>query len=266
MDLSVEGGPAPLPREHGGWAMLITPPVVAAVAAGPDLLGLLATAGWICAYCLRGPVEVLRGTGASGRAGMARAVPQVARLWLLIFGGLATALLGPVVILRPQALLLLAAAAILLGLVQLLANRGLTRSVPAGLLAVAGLMLGGPLYYAARDGLVPAEGWSVALACGAFFGGSVFRVKTLARERRSGGFRWVSAAVNLGLAAGALLLAATGHTGRLTAAALVPPAAWAAYGSLRAGNPLSLGTIGKGEIVLTILFALILMAGLRMQA
>lgn len=242
--------------------MLITPPVVALVAAGPDPLGLLAIAGWFFAYCLRGPVEALRGAGASGKAGMARCTPAVARLWLLIFGGLAVSLLGPVMIFRPAALALMGGAFVLLLVVQWLADRGRTRSITAGLLATAGLMVGGPLYYLAALGEVTTEAWALALACGAFFGGSVFRVKTLARERRSVAFRLLSVLLHLGAVAAGAAAAAAGLVSWFLPTALLAPALWAVWGALRAGEAVNLMAIGKGEQRLTILFGLLLMIAL----
>ncbi len=253
---------APLPREHGAWAMLITPPVVALVTAGPDLLGVLAILGWFFAYCARGPIEVLRGAGASGKAGMARSSPETARLWLLIFAGLGVTLLGPVVIFYPVTLALLLSAAVLLLVVQWLADHGHTRSVAAGLLAAAGLMLGGPLYYLAATGQVGVEGWTLALAAGAFFGGSIFRVKTLARERKSTGFRAISVALHLGALAAGCAAAATGLVTWWVPGALLLPAAWAVYGAMRAGEAVNLAVIGQGEQRLTILFGVLLMVAL----
>lgn len=263
MHFTLRYGPAPLPREHGGWAMLLTPPVIALVAAGPSLLGLMAMLGWFAAYCTRAPIEVLRGTSASGRAGLPQSTPEVARLWLLLFGLLTVSLLGPVIYLRPGLLPLLLGAAGILGVVQALADRGYTRSITAGLLASAGLMAGGPLYYMAATGEVSAGGWALAAAGTAFFGGSVFRVKTLARERRSGSFRLISVAVHVGALAGAAVAAAAGLVSPLVAAALLLPAGWAVYGATRAGEPVNLMVIGKGEQWLTIIFGLILMVALR---
>ncbi|HYF94172.1 MAG TPA: YwiC-like family protein [Symbiobacteriaceae bacterium] len=263
MSKLIEPGRPPLPREHGAWAMLLTPPAVALLGAGLHILGLLAAFGWIAAYCLRGPVEALRGMAPTGRAGLAQAAPEVARFWLLAFGLLAMLLLAPVVYMRPVTALLLMAALVLLGAVFVLAERGQTRSFAAGALAIAGLMLGGPLYYIAAYGAAGARGWALALASAAFFIGSIFRVKTLARERRSAWFRCLS----LGFHAAVVLLAAgaawLGHTSWLTAASLLPPLIWAAYGAARAGEAVNLAVVGKGEQWLTIAFGLLLAGALR---
>lgn len=263
MLLDLHPGRPPLPKEHGGWAMMLTPPIVAVLGAGPDMSGLLAVFGWAVAYCLRGPVEVLRGEAPTGRAGMTQASPAVARFWLLVFGLAAAALLGPVVVLRPQVLLpLVGALAALLGVLAL-AHRGQTRSFLAGALASAGLMVGGPLYYVAADGAAGVQGWTLGLACGAFFVGSIFRVKTLARERRSAGFRVLSVLFHaiVGLLAGAA--AWLGYVSWLTALALVPALGWSVYCAVRAGAPVSLLVVGKGEQWLTIAFGVLLAAGLR---
>jgi len=263
MELTMSTGRPPLPREHGGWAMLLTPPVVALVAAGPDPLGLMAVLGWICAYCLRGPVEALRGTAPTGRAGLVQTAPAVARFWALIFGLVAILLLAPVVVRRPLSLAVLAAALVTLVVVLLLAERGKTRSITAGVLAVAGLMAGGPLYYVAVHGAVTREGWVLALACGAFFAGSVFRVKTLARERRSGSFRTLSVAVHAVAVAGFVAAVPLAGISPLVPLALAPALVWSVYGALRAGPAVNLAVIGKGEQWLTIIFGVLLMIALR---
>lgn len=246
--------------------MLLTPPLAALVVEGADPWGLLAMAGWFAAYCLRGPVEVLLGRGASGRAGMAQADAPVARTWLLLFGGLAYALMGSLVLARPRALPLLAGAGALLGLVYRLAGRGEGRSLWAGLLAVAGLTAGGPLYYLAAAGSIPRAAWVLIYGCFAFFGGSVFRVKTVARERRHARFRYLSVALHLALLAGAAVAARLGWAPALLAVALTPPLLVAAYGAWRGGSgpATSLGRVGRIEMGLTLLFAILLVRGLRL--
>ncbi len=255
-------GRPPLPREHGAWAMLVTPPLAGMLALGPEglSLGLPTMAGWFLAYTARGPVEVLAGRGASGRAGMAQAEPAVARFWLLLLALLSAACLLPVALQRPATLMLLTGAALILGAVYWLAAHGETRSLPAGLLAVAGLTAGGPLYYLAATGSVGPDGWALAYGCFAFFGGSVFRVKALARERRSARFRWLSVAIHAALALGALPVA-----GPLLALSLTPSTLWALHGALRGGHgpAANLGAVGKAEIWQTILFALLLIISLR---
>ncbi|HYG58760.1 MAG TPA: YwiC-like family protein [Symbiobacteriaceae bacterium] len=261
--MEIAYGRPPLPREHGGWAMLLTPPAVALLARGPDWLGLAAVLGWVVAYCLRGPVEVLLGQSPTGRAGMLQAEPAVARFWLLALGALATVLLVPVMWIHPAVVALLLGAAAVLGLVLLLAARGATRSILAGFLATAGLMAGGPLYYVAADGQVGRDGWTLALACLAFFAGSIFRVKTLARERRSASFRLLSVGLHLSAVVGAGAAVMRLGLSTLVPVSLLAPLVWAVYGALRAGNAVSLAVIGKGEQWLTITFGLLLAAALR---
>lgn len=238
--------------------MLITPPVIALAAAGPSLLGIVTILGWFTAYSVRGPFEVLNGCGASGRAGMPRSTPEVARFWLLVLGAAALLLLLPVVLIQPMSLALLGLSALLLGLLHMLAARGQTRSVGAGLLGAFGLMAGAPLYYLAATGQVGSEGWVVALACGAFFAGSVFRVKALVRERGSSSFRLLSVLLHLGALLLAVLAARSGFAPVLLPAAMAMPAGWALYGALRRGPVQNLMRIGKGEQWLTISFGLVL--------
>jgi hypothetical protein len=243
--------------------MLITPPVVAVAAAGPHVLGLMAILGWFFAYCLRGPLEALQGSAPTGRAGLSHAEPAVARFWLVVFGLAAAALLGPVVYRQPSTLALLAGAALLLLGVKALADRGQTRSIAAGMLAILGLMAGGPLYYLAAAGSVTNDGWTLTLACGAFFIGSVFRVKTLAREKRARSFRLLSVAVHLAALLPAVAAVPLAGVSPLLPVALVLPLAWAIYGAVRAGAAVSLLSIGRGEQWLTVLFGLLLLVALR---
>lgn len=263
--MQIRFGPPPLPREHGAWAMLLTPPILVMLTIGPDGKGLLATFGWIFAYALRGPLEVLLGRGASGRAGMAHGEAAVARFWLLLFGALAVALLLPVVLAEPQTLLLLAGAGLILSVVFWLAQHGLTRSLRAGLLAVIGLMAGAPLYYLAATGQIPAHGWALTYAAAAFFGGSVFRVKSLARERRSATFRWLSVAIHLGFVVIAALLTPLGWAPGLLWLCLVPSLLFALYGAWRGGNgsAANLGSVGKAEVWFTLLFSILLLLSLH---
>jgi hypothetical protein len=258
--MEIRLGRPPLPREHGAWAMLLTPPIVALLAAKPDGLGLVATLGWFAAYAMRGPLEVLIGRGASGRAGMASGEPAVARFWLLLFGAVAVACLAPVTVAHPGVLGLLTGAGALLGLVYWLALRGQTRSLAVGLVAVVGLTAGGPLYYLASTGSVPRAGWQLAYACFAFFGGSVFRVKALARERRHARFRWLSVAIHMAFAVGGLA------QDQWLWAPLTPPLLSAFYGACRGGNgpAANLGTVGRVETWLTLLFAFLLILSLRL--
>jgi hypothetical protein len=266
MALDMAVGRPPLPKEHGGWAMMATPPVVALLAAGPEALGMLAAVGWALGYCLRGPVEALLGEAPTGRAGLLQANPAVARFWVVGFGLPALAALAPVVMVRPWSLAWLGGALLVLVMLLWLSKHGQTRSLAAGALATAGLMAGGPLYYLAARGTVGAQGWTLALACYAFFLGSVFRVKTLAREKRSGTFRLVSVCVHGAFVVGAAALAAMGITHWLVALALVPPLGWSVYGAMRAGGSANLAQVGRGEQWLTISFGLLLALALRVSA
>lgn len=254
----------PLPREHGAWAMLITPLVVMLAVTRPQPLGVMAAAGWILAYANRGPLEVLLGHGASGRAGMAQAEPAVARTWLLLFALAAAALLMPAVWVHPTSLLLLLGAGLLFVGVFWMADRGRARSILSGFLAVAGLMAGAPLIDLAASGAVSARTWCITYACFAFFGGSIFRVKAVARERRRVGFRWLSPGVHLALFALAAVASLLGWAPPLFGLPLLPPFLWAAWGAWRAGaGPSNLGAVGRAEIVLTVLFGLLLIGVMR---
>lgn len=261
-------GPIPLPREHGAWAMVLTPAVVAVLALGPHLLGLVALLGWLTAYTARGSLEVLLGRGASGRAGMASAEPAVARFWLAVLTLTAAAFLLPVVAYRPAVLYLLGGALLLVCAVFWLAQRGLTRSLISGFLSVTGLMAGAPLYELVMAGGMTPRGWAVTYACFAFFAGSIFRVKTMSRERRHRTFHGVSVAVHMAFLAGAVVAAAAGWLPPLLPLALVPPLVWAVVCAWRARRQgaARLDRVGWSEVYLTVLFAIVTVTAIRLHA
>lgn len=254
--------PPPLPREHGAWAMLLTPVVAAVIAHGPHWQGVTAVLGWVAAYCLRGPMELLLGGGPTGRAGMARGSRPAAVRWLALMGLAALLPLGRTIWLRPLTLVPLLVAAGMLAAVQRLSSRGQTRSVWAGLLSVTGLMAGAPLYCLAAGGRISGDGWAVTLACFAFFAGSVFRVKSVARERQSVPFRHLSVALHL-----AAVLTAGLAVIWLRAPALLPvallPSAWWALRCARVRGPIHLGRVGKSEVWLTLSFVSLLVVAVR---
>lgn len=265
--MQVRWGRPPLPREHGAWAMVLTPPVVALMALGPDLSGVHAMLGWFAAYAARGPLEVLLGRGASGRAGMAEGEPEVARFWLLAFSLLAALLLLPAVARQPWLLLLLAVALALALSVFWLAQHGEQRTLSAGLMAVTGLMAGAPLYDLAATAAITPRGWALTYACFAFFAGSVFRVKTVARERRRIAFHGVSIAVHLAFLAGGVVGAALGWFPALLPLALLPPLGWAVVCAWRARQgAANLNRVGMSEVYLTLFFAAVTVLALRMPA
>ncbi|BAD41381.1 YwiC-like family protein [Symbiobacterium thermophilum] len=261
-------GPVPLPREHGAWAMVLTPAVVAVLALGPQPLGLVALLGWLTAYAARGPLEVLLGRGASGRAGMASAEPEVAGFWLLALAAAAAALLLPVAALRPAVLGLLAGALLLACLVFWLAQRGRTRSLLSGFLSVTGLMAGAPLYELAGAGGMSLRGWALTYACFAFFAGSIFRVKTMARERKRRSFHDLSVAVHFAFLAAAAYPAVRGWAPPLVPLALVPPLVWSVVCAWRARRrgAARLDRVGWSEVFLTVLFAGLTVLALRLPA
>jgi hypothetical protein len=256
--MQVRFGRPLLPREHGAWAMLLTPPLVSLLALGPSWSGVQVMLGWFLAYAARGPLEVLLGQGASGRAGMARGEAPVARFWLLVFAGAAALLLLPAVLRRPVLLLPLAGAlALALAVAFGFALRAQQRALLSGLLAVTGLMAGAPLYDLAASGQVTPAGWAITYACFAFFGGSVFRVKTMGRERRRSFFHGLSVAVHFAFVAGAILAAALGWVPALLPLALLPPLVWAVVCAWRARQEgaANLNRVGMSEVYLTLLFA-----------
>lgn len=252
----------PLPREHGAWAMLLTPLLVAVAALGPDRVGLLAVLGWICAYSLRGPIELLRGAGPTGRAGMARGTRQAAQLWLVLLGLAAVGLLGWTVLMRPAALPPLLAAGAVLGLVQFLADRGYVKTMLTETLSIAGLMAGLPLYCLTATGGLGREGWILTLACFAFFFGSIFRVKSVARERLSVPFGRLSVVIHVVFVLAGAAGVVWADSSLLLPVALLVPAVWAVR-CARITTAINLKRVGLSEVGLSLLFAFLLVGSVH---
>ena len=168
-----------IPNQHGAWAMLITPVLVGALAAGPTAWHLLLLLTWLAAYCLN---FFLQQTLKRRRWG--RHDRQI-----LVYGSL-TALFGlPLAWRAPDllALLVLALPAFALNVFFVL-----RRNERAWLNDVVGILLAGVVGYGAvllgGRPLTDASERHATLALvvvSAYFIGTVLYVKTLIRERGS---------------------------------------------------------------------------------
>lgn len=172
-----------VPAQHGAWAMLIVPFVVGVIlrAKASEVPGWVAplVVLWIIGYCLfMTIISWLKRPAGQRRMLLAPlmvygAVCAGAGLGILLSGGLAL-IWWPV----------LFAPLVAVALQQVLTRR--ERSILSGLVTVAAACL---MFYVVRCGgwpLVPlGRDWPIGLLLFGYFGGTVFHVKSLIRERRA---------------------------------------------------------------------------------
>ncbi|HEX9074404.1 MAG TPA: YwiC-like family protein [Anaerolineae bacterium] len=175
--LSLKG--APLPREHGAWAMLIVPVWVgigtAGVVSGPVILFALTAFGF---FLLRYPLML----AVKSRAPTARAN---ALRWSAIYGVLTLVLGAALVFLTPNWLLVPLGALGFASLVVYLWNAAhRAEMTTAGeWIGIAGLALGAPGTYLVATGKLDVTAVALYLLNLFYFGGTVFYVKFKVREQ-----------------------------------------------------------------------------------
>jgi hypothetical protein len=182
-----------LPPQHGAWAMLLLPYVVAVFVTGPRWAHLPLLGAWLAGYLFSYHALLAVKTGRP-----ARVRPQ-----LLAYGG-ATALLGlPVLLARPAVLGYAPLYAVLVAVNAVHARRRRERALLNDLASVALSVL--VVFVVATVAEVPPTALlGVAAAVGAYLVGTVLYVKTMIRERDSVGHRWASLAYHLAVTAVAL--------------------------------------------------------------
>lgn len=204
-------GHPPWPREHGAWAMLIVPLASGIALGGPRprhlVLVLALLLGYLALAALR---ERLRRAPAAG-SGTPRA-PREFELqrrltrWAALYGTGAAAcgglLLYATPALGPLALVGGAVAMLQLALVR----RGLDRSLPGGVLAIAALALGAPAACVVARGRLDAAAWWSWCWSSCFFTGSLLFVRSLLRGRADARLATWSCAYHLALTAVASVL------------------------------------------------------------
>ncbi|RMI14016.1 YwiC-like family protein [Cellulomonas triticagri] len=242
-----------VPNQHGAWAMVVTPPLVGALVAGPRPVHLLLLVAWLAAYCTYfAATQWLR----SGRR---------ARYRTPVLGyAAATAVLGvPLLALHPALLRWAPVYALLLAASLRYAARRADRSwandlvtvLAAGLMTVVAAGLPGP----APSGLLPpgaddGRAWTAAAVLTAYLVGTVPYVKSLIRERGEARTRRISTGYHAALLAVATLLAVTGAVPAPGGAGLAVVAAALLARAVvvpRRGRP-SPAAIGAGEVVATV--------------
>lgn len=198
------------PPQHGAWAFLIVPVLMAFAVSGASAAGWLFLAAWVCAY----PVGYYGGRALTARVRrgswtrlarreLSRAVP-----WAVL-----TALLGlPLAMTRPWLLLAAAVLALLWGAGLWVAARLGERSMANDLLLVAQAVAAVPMAVAvvagptALLGTLLAPTVTVALVCALYLTGSVVHVKSLLREAGSATYQTLDLAWHLLAAVGTGLL------------------------------------------------------------
>lgn len=261
-----DGGGPPLPREHGAWAMLLIPLVVALAAAGRwGLEGPLFLGTCLALYVARQPITLLSkslrdpGAGPKGRPA----------LWLAAYLLLAVAFGAP--LLYPYGKwLLLPWAAVFLTFTALhffLRRQRLDRTPAGELITIAGLALTAPgAYYVAR-GLEPAAVYLWVLTT-LYSGASVFYVRMKMRHRA---LRRTAAGATERMALGrsnlvyqgilvvtVVFLAYTGRVPPLVPVAFVPLLAKVFVGVARGGPLVNIKGIGWTEVVHSVAFTFLL--------
>lgn len=165
--------PGWVPNQHGAWAMLATPLLVGALAAGPVWAHLPLAAFWFAGYL------AFFATGLWLRSGRrARYLPPVRA-----YAVLAAVLGALVLVLRPDLLRWAPLFVLPLGVGLAAAAARRDRSLPSGLATTVGSSLMTLVAYDTGGGEDWTRAWLLAAVLAAYFAGTVFYVKTVIRER-----------------------------------------------------------------------------------
>lgn len=234
------------PPQHGAWAFLLVPLILAAFLGAATWVGLLFAVTWVIAY---------PATYYGSRAAMTRirrgSWSRIARRelrdgipWLVVAAMGVLALL----LLRPWAIVPGVAVVIVWGISAWLTWIGRERGIANDLLLVFLSALAVPLMWAvATDmpslGAIPHAIWFATVVCAVFFAGSVIHVKSLIREADDP--RWRVANIVYHVAA---LITAT-----LASWWLVPAFAVALIRAVALRPGLKPGRIGMVEAVVSVL-------------
>src|SRR6478735_121498 len=233
-----------VPNQHGAWAMVVAPPVVGALVAGPTGWHALLVVAWLAAYCLYfAATQWLR----SGRRPRYRSP--------VLSYAAATAVLGvPLLVAAPALLRWAPAFAVLLGVSLRYAARRADRSYGNDLVTIAAAGLGGTPAGWWPPGADDPRAWAAAGLLAAYLVGTVPYVKSMIRERDRPATYRLSVGYHAALVAGAVALAAAGRPAGAAGVALVVVAA-ALLGraaALPRRGRVRPAVIGAGEVVATI--------------
>ena len=261
---------APLPREHGAWAMFAVPVLVGIGAGGvlnaPVILFALTAFGF---FLLRYPLML----AVKSRAADARAY---ALRWSAIYGAF-TMMAGAALLLISQLWLLVPIAA--LGCVSLAvylwyAARRAEMTTVGEWIGIAGLALGAPGAYLVATGVLDAAALELYLLNLLYFGGTVFYIKFKVREQPrlfKSDPSWmarlwagrVTLLYHAMVIAVVALFAMLGMLPGLAAIAFVPMACKAIGGVLTQPARLNIRRLGFIELGLTVVFAVVVLVAYR---
>lgn len=186
--------PGWVPNQHGAWAMLASPLLLGALAAGLAWIHLPLAAFWFAGYFAFNAASLWLKSGRKSR--FARPVQVYAVLAAAL--GLLTAALGPALVRWAPWFL------IPLGVGMWAAARRRERDLLAGVTTVVGSALMTVVAYHAGGGADLHRAAILAAGQFLYFAGTVFYVKSMIRERDNPRFLWTSIGFH---AASALLLA-----------------------------------------------------------
>lgn len=182
-----------IPPQHGAWAMLATPYIAGLIVAGYRWPDVPLAVAWLSAYLFSYFLFQALKSRRLGRY----------RTQLILYGIPALVMTSVVVAARPAVLWYAPAYAILVAANAWYAIRRRERALANDLAAVVQSCLIVPVV-ATIAGTPPAAVLPAFLLCLAYFGGTVFSVKTMIRERGNRAYWWLSVgyhAVALGVAA-----------------------------------------------------------------
>ncbi len=171
-----------IPNQHGAWAMLASPLLLGALAAGMSWIHLALAVLWVAGYFAFFATSVWLKSGRKPR--FARPMQVYAALAAAL--GLAVAVLAPT-LMRWAPLFLLPFG---VGLWAAAARR--ERDLLAGLTTVVGSALMTVVAYDAGGGTDLRRAWWLAAGQFLYFAGTVCYVKSMIRERANPRFRWIS--------------------------------------------------------------------------
>lgn len=241
-----------VPNQHGAWAMVVAPPVVGALVAGPSAWHLLLLVAWLAAYCTYfTTTQWLR----SGRK--ARYRPPV------LGYAAATAVLGvPLLVTHPALLRWAPVFAVLLGTSLAYAARRADRSYGNDLVTIAAAVLltpvaaglGDPVHGWWPPGADDPRAWAAAGVLGAYLVGTVPYVKSMIRERDRPATYRASVGYHAVLLVAAAVLAATRTVaaGAGVGLVLVAAALLARAVVLPRRGRVRPAVIGAGEVLATV--------------
>ncbi|MBK8468946.1 MAG: YwiC-like family protein [Actinomycetales bacterium] len=178
--------PGWVPAQHGAWAMLASPLLLGALAAGLRWVHLALAAFWFAGYFAFNAASVWLKSGRRGR--FARPVQ--------VYAGAAAALGLLTAVLRPDLVRWAPWFLVPFGVGLWAAAHRRERELLAGLTTVIGSALMVVVAYDAGAGLDLRRAWLLALGQFLYFGGTVFYVKSMIRERDNLAFRRLSIAVH----------------------------------------------------------------------